>query len=201
MSVFFERQPGMLESSIRATRTIEPRQIPFLHPDTVLSNYIDVELTVPDTVFSNSFDVNADVPLHPSGAETIRSIIAKSFTNFASNWLYSATIELALSGIEPPWSKDGWSFNPGFFSALPDTANPTKLQKVGELAENATPFLSTVNVTLQTTAMRARLDCSSIEEDIASVSYWLQTVHFKRLSNVTSGLNTTGFELTQNMFH
>jgi hypothetical protein len=49
--------------------------------------------------------------------------------------------------------------------------------------------------------MRARLNCSSIEEDIASVSSWLQTVHFKRLSNVTSGLNTTGFELKQNMFH
>jgi hypothetical protein len=102
MSVLFERQPGMLESSIRATRTIEPRQIPFLHRDIVLSTYIDFQLMDPDTVFSNSLDVNADVPSRPNGAETIRSIIAKSFTNFESNWLYSATIELALSRTRPP---------------------------------------------------------------------------------------------------
>jgi hypothetical protein len=188
MSVLFERQPGMLENSIQATRTIEPRQIPFLHPDALLSD---------DTV------LNSNATSYPEGGNTIKSIIAKSFTTFESNWLYSATIELALSGTGPPWSKDGWSFNPVSFSALPDTANPIKLQKLGKLAEDATPFLSTVNVTLKTTALRARLDCSSIDEDIANVSSWLRTVHFKRLSNVTSGLinNSPGFELRQNMFH
>jgi hypothetical protein len=178
MSALFERQPGAFIHSLQVTRDIEPRQIPFLHSDTFFTK--------------NPSREGANIP---------GRILAKAFTDVKSNWMYSAAIQLTLDGDEPVWSKDGWSFTPVSISKLPDIANSTRLQNIGESAE-ARPFSSTVNLTIQTTAMRARLICEPRSEDVMNTSSWLQTVHFKRFSNSTKGPvnNSPAFDITPIMF-
>ena len=178
MSALFERQPGAFIHSLQIARDIEPRQNPFLHSDTFI------------TVMAGK-----------TGSNIPGRILGKTFTDVESNWMYSAAIQLTLDGAEPTWSKDDWSFTPMSLSRLPDIANPTHLQNIGASSEKR-PFASTVNLTVQTTAMRARLICEPRTEDIIDVSSWLQTVNFKRLSNSTRGPvnNSPVFDITPVMF-
>ncbi|KAH7402793.1 hypothetical protein BKA66DRAFT_480935 [Pyrenochaeta sp. MPI-SDFR-AT-0127] len=179
MSALFERESDTLLNTMQVDRAIEPRQLPFLHSDT--------------------FD---DALLAFGRRKLPGRIVANTFSHLQSNWMYSATIQLALDGTEPSWSKDGWSFTPASFRALPDAANSTKIQNVGENVDEHGIFAPSVNITLETSAIRGRLECSPLDEDIANVSSWLETVRFERFSNSTKGpvTNSVGYDLTPNMF-
>lgn len=105
----------------------------------------------------------------------VRSFLPTFYLGYATNWLYSATIQLALNGSQPPWSKDGWSFVP---LELTRSIDKELTQDLG-----ASPFTPEVTVSLTTPAVRGRVECSGYEE-LADTSSWLTLV------NLTMHLNT-----------
>lgn len=81
--------------------------------------------------------------------------------------MYTATIQLALNGTEPSWSRDGWSFVPIDLSI---TESGSPIQKVGSASFNPSK-----NVSVSTPAIRARLECTAYP-DLANTSDWLTTL-------------------------
>ncbi|KAL1632413.1 hypothetical protein SLS56_003655 [Neofusicoccum ribis] len=81
--------------------------------------------------------------------------------------MYTATIQLALNGTEPSWSRDGWSFVPIDLSVA---ESRNAIQKVGSVS-----FTPSKNVSLLTPAIRARLECTPYP-DLANTSDWLTTL-------------------------
>jgi hypothetical protein len=84
-----------------------------------------------------------------------------------SDWLYSALNQLTIHTEQPNWSKDGWSFIPIDLDTLPEVV--LKKQQTRANSRSLGPLVySTVNVTLTTSAVRARLDCDKISTEIPS---------------------------------
>ena len=109
--------------------------------------------------------------------------LRESFTNQTTSWMYGANIQLTLNGSEPPWSSHGWSFAPVDLSTIPTRT----LQNIGDDSangqESGAPAPSSTLATLDTTAMRARLDCTPYDpfentsiwmtkQDLTNSSYW-----------------------------
>ena len=179
MSALFQREHGVLLHTVEANRLVEPRQVPFL-----TNEYYNNRL---QTVAGR-----ADIP---------GRILTSMFSNAQTNWMYSATIHLALDGIEPPWSKDGWSFAPVTLPALPDISNASSIQNLG--ATKPRPFESSqaINVTISTQATRARLECSTIPE-VNDTSTWLEEIQLRALRNSSQSKNQDQivYDITSNMF-
>lgn len=85
--------------------------------------------------------------------------------------MYGATVELTQSGLTPAWSKDTWSFIlldiQVLKSVIPATADETR-HVPGH----------TRNVTFLTPALRARLECDTMDY-LLNTSAWLQTIRIK----------------------
>jgi len=79
--------------------------------------------------------------------------------NPPKNWLPGAAIQLSLNGTKPSWTQDGWSFIP---------FNLTSISQVD--AKETITFPN--NVTITTSALRARLECEQVPE-VANTSTWL----------------------------
>ncbi|KAK0610239.1 hypothetical protein DIS24_g12137 [Lasiodiplodia hormozganensis] len=92
-------------------------------------------------------------------------ILKNMYRDFATNWMYSATIQLTLNGSEPAWSLDGWSFLPIDLSKI---SNSSIHHKGNQTAAE----MSSVSTT--TSALRGRLECSPYE-NLDNVSTWLTT--------------------------
>lgn len=73
--------------------------------------------------------------------------------------MYSAIVQLSLNGSEPSWSSDGWSLVPKDLSTL----SGLELQQQGCENNTACVSVQSVNVTMPTTAVRARLQCTPYE--------------------------------------
>lgn len=80
-------------------------------------------------------------------------VLEQLFKDLKTNWMYSATIQLTLNGSEPAWSKDGWSFVPLDFASLSVSNGSNQTTDVSN------DVGSGLNATLETPAIRARLDC------------------------------------------
>jgi hypothetical protein len=175
MSALFARQHGVFLHTVEANRFVEPRQIPYLTHE-FYNNRLQ------------SGGGKADIP---------GRILKSLFSNAQTNWMYSATIQLALDGIEPPWSKEGWSFTPVTLPDLPDVSNASNIQNLG----TARASTQAINVTMSTQAMRARLDCSAIPET-NDTSTWLEEVPLDELRNSSRSTHQdrTAYDLTSNMF-
>ncbi|KAF2001470.1 hypothetical protein P154DRAFT_490415 [Amniculicola lignicola CBS 123094] len=178
MSALFERQPGISLRTVTTEQTLEMRQIPRM--DTYQG---DPTLTGIDA----------------------GGVMKLAYANSSSNWLYSGTIQLTLDGPEPPWSSQGWSFLPIDLSKLPNITSQS-LQRAGNSFDGdsePTSLFPNRNVTLYTSALRARLECSSIAE-VVNQSAWLQSwdLNNKTEWNVTSNPKDlqTGYSLTRGMF-
>jgi hypothetical protein len=179
MSALFQRQHGVLLHTVEANRFVEPRQIPYL-----TNEYYNNRL--------QTGAGKADIP---------GRILTSMFSNAQTNWMYSATIQLALEGIEPPWSKDGWSFVPVTLPTLPDISNASNIQDLGATKPNSFESSQAINVTISTQAMKARLECSSIPE-VNDTSTWLEEIRLKELQNSSqsSNQNQLAYDITSNMF-
>jgi hypothetical protein len=175
MSALFERQHGVFLHTVEANRLVEPRQIPYLTQE-----YYPY-MPIPE----------ADKPEIPG------RILTRLFSNAHTNWMYSATIQLALDGIEPPWSKEGWSFTPVTLPDLPDVSNASKIQNLGTRKAST----QAINVTMSTQAMRASLNCSPIPETNGT-STWLEEVSLENLWNSSRSphQDRIAYDITSTMF-
>ncbi|CAN9349166.1 unnamed protein product [Alternaria alternata] len=75
------------------------------------------------------------------------------------SWLPGAAIQLSLNGTKPSWTHDGWSFVPLNLASILQPNDTISVQ-------------SPNNVTLTTSAIRARLECEEVPE-VANTSTWL----------------------------
>ncbi|OTA88589.1 hypothetical protein M434DRAFT_14935 [Hypoxylon sp. CO27-5] len=122
-----------------------------------------------------------------------QSALAALFSNMRTSWIYGAAVQISLNGSEPAWSLDGWSFVPHNVGTVPQT----DVQNAGN-----TTLLSrtTMNATVETSGIRARLECSPHEHlnlmdstnwltewDLTNTSQWNRTLSWDTLDR--------GFEL------
>lgn len=73
--------------------------------------------------------------------------------------MYSATVQLSLNGSEPSWSSNGWSLVPKDLSTL----SGSELHQHGCGNDTACVSAQSFNVTVPTSAVRARLQCTPYE--------------------------------------
>jgi hypothetical protein len=98
----------------------------------------------------------------------IEELLKDAFYNSKADWMYTAIIQTALGGPEPAWSKDDWNFVP--LNLAPEDSVSS-------------------NLTVHTPAIRARIDCSTIEST-QNVSSWLK----QRKGQPNYILNITGLD-------
>ncbi|ORY17514.1 hypothetical protein BCR34DRAFT_596983 [Clohesyomyces aquaticus] len=150
MSALFNREPGFAMTAMNATRSLEIRQIPQI-----------------DSIF------------FPGGGLTEKvfgaKVMAKAYSNLATNWINTATIQLTLNGPEPAWSRNGWSFVPIELSSIPNTTTHPSQRTGDDSGADGSIHQSLRNISLTTTAIRGRVECSVVP-DIGNSSSWLAKV-------------------------
>jgi hypothetical protein len=112
-------------------------------------------------------------------------ILPTVYTKAVQSWLYGAVVEISQSASTPPWTKDNWSFLPLDLSDLQNVVSP--------LNELNTWFPGkTRNVSFQTTAVRASLQCVPLDY-AQNKSAWIEKLDFHdpgwNASNRPHGLN------------
>lgn len=145
MSALLERTQTNVSTSHQALRGLELRQVPYLY----------------------KFD-----PSSSMGGYSNSQIISELFTNFSTNWLYSATLQLTMGGSQPPWSRDGWSFIP-----IDLTKFLNESQKIDPLSLDWA-----TNLSITTPAIRGRLECTPYE-NLSNLSAWLTLQEFENISD------------------
>lgn len=153
MSSLWTREPGELPSTAQVLAELELRHVPRVEPGRLRQ--------------SSGASDPATFPLWSAFGDT------------GTSWMSSATVQLSLNGSEPSWSSDGWSFVPRDLSAL--SVSETQQQT----CENGTAcsLAQSVNVTMRTPAVRARLQCTPYdflddtpvwltEWDLTDETYW-----------------------------
>lgn len=172
MSALFDRGPGVISDSVMLNRTLEIRTIPHVFP-TKQSLYPDA---------SNDY---------------VARIIADLYSNMTTHWMYTATIQLALNGSQPAWSKDGWSFVPAMMDNIEntDSAIPNDLDVQDQAVDGVQS-----NVSFSTPALRGRIECSAPpRQALLNVTNWLTPIDLSNMtywnkSTVPDGLRG-GFQL------
>ena len=171
MSALWQRDYGIMQSSIKAPRQLELRKIPFV-----------TQGQIEPTVHGQAYQGNV-----------LRSL----YTDLQTNWLYGASIQLSLNGTEPAWSSDGWSFVPLDLTSVRNSTIQNYGSSPSQSGLSGTSEAGT-NVTMSTQGIRARLECSPYKS-LTNTSNWLRKQHLRNSSvwNVTAnpqGL-ATGYEL------
>ena len=138
--------------------------------------------------------------VNPHEGSSVASVITTQlFGTVLSGWLYSGLIDLAYDGFPAKWSSqdlEGWAFAPVDLSNFPVPS----VQSVG--SESSTGDESTTNesllsnLTVDSPAMRGRIECTKI--DLTNTSLWLQTIDFTNHSlwnesTLPAGLETGYF--------
>jgi hypothetical protein len=157
MSALFERSSGQMINAMPIERTLELQQVPRSQP------------------LANGYS---------AGTTGATPVLNKLFENIDTSWMYTAAIQLLLDGAEPAWSRNGWSFVPVDISHIERPA----IQKTGQIDDedgyasspndiaNGLPMFSSMNVTLHTPAIRARVECSPVDT-VGNLSAWFATVN------------------------
>ncbi|KAJ4529589.1 hypothetical protein HRR86_003382 [Exophiala dermatitidis] len=144
MSALWQRADGSRPGDIGLVRTLEPRTQPFVYVYAVGSSMGGGD---------------------PEG----QNILSSFYGDLSTNWLYSATLQLAYNGSEPVWSSDGWSFVPVNLTSIRDSQ---MYQDTPSSSTNGTGgSVKSVNVTLITPALRATADCSALDST-TNLSSW-----------------------------
>ena len=131
-------------------------------------------------------------------------VLTQVYGDLFTSFLYSSLNQMVYNGSQPPWSKDGWSFAP--INLLPASKQVTSnhpgwnltvatngIRRSGVQGNNAP-----VNVTTETPAVRARLECTLLDT-WSNVSSWSTKLDFTNTSNwntstLPAGI-TSGFEI------
>lgn len=107
-----------------------------------------------------------------------QSVLNELYLDARKNWLYGAGIQQSFNGSQLPWSSGGWSFLPVDLSHVSNITGSQTLQDT-----YSSPAIASTNVSLQVPAIRARLECNSIEE-ISNVSSWLEPANLTREGSI-----------------
>lgn len=97
-----------------------------------------------------------------SGDETTPEILTQLYgdSQVFLSWMYGAVIELSYAGSNLAWTKDEWSFVPVNMNGM--VSGP-----------GITAASEPANITLDTSALRGRLECNPV--DMSNTSNWLKT--------------------------
>ncbi|KAF1913324.1 hypothetical protein BDU57DRAFT_504408 [Ampelomyces quisqualis] len=95
-------------------------------------------------------------------------VLDNLYLDAPTNWLYGAGIQDSYNGTELPWAAEGWSFLPVDLSGIFNDSSVRSSQ--GDAGDKA---ISSINITITTPAIRARLDCRAIEQ-VANISSWIE---------------------------
>lgn len=160
MSALFQRSQTNEIVTVVVERSLEIRDVPFTY-----------ETRSPSSLYVDT---------------TPFAVISHLYTGLSTNWLYSATLQLALNASQPKWSRDGWSFVPLDTQGL----------ATGRISDQprASLFDPMINITVQSPAIRARLDCTPYGElenhtkwlthtDATNSSIWDQSTIPKNISD------------------
>lgn len=147
MSALWQRTGGSRHADMILTRTLEPRTQPFVYKYAVGSSM-------------------------GGGSQVGKTTLSEFYGHLSTNWLYSATLQLAYNGSEPPWSKDGWSFVPIELSSIQESETYKGTPSTKDSTSSAGRKSPSVNVTLTTPALRGILNCTPLEAT-ANLSSWL----------------------------
>ncbi|KAI1330021.1 hypothetical protein F5Y16DRAFT_408896 [Xylariaceae sp. FL0255] len=94
-----------------------------------------------------------DIPSSPDSPSPEITFIKTFFSDLSTSWIYGALNQLSLDGSDLARSKDSWNFVPNSL----DVSTLHSVQNTGNVTELAA---LSVNVTMETPAIRARLECS-----------------------------------------
>lgn len=112
-------------------------------------------------------------------------ILPTVYTKAVQSWLYGAVVELSQSASTPPWTKDTWSFLP--LDAVDLQSAVSSMNGLGVRGQGTSS-----NISLQTTALRARLECEPLDYP-SNKSIWLEKLDFSsrgwNSTNRPPGLN------------
>ncbi|RDW82963.1 hypothetical protein BP5796_04454 [Coleophoma crateriformis] len=120
-----------------------------------------------------------------------KSTLTSMYGNLLTTWLYGAAVEGSFNATPPSWTKDDWAFVPvNLTSADTSASNTTFTSDISNLGPSN-------NVTVQTPALRGRLEC--IPLSFSNTSAWLNTLDFTNSSawndsKIPADLKT-GYEL------
>lgn len=111
-------------------------------------------------------------------------VLTQVFEYPFKSWVNGAVVQLAYNGSEPAWSADGWSFAQVNLASIPGPSSiPDISHEFGALkfTDSGARIDRKVNVTLQTPAIRGRIDCS-LHDTLSNTSNWLQVLNFQDAS-------------------
>ncbi|KAI4605840.1 hypothetical protein J4E80_010373 [Alternaria sp. BMP 0032] len=166
MSALFDSGNGVLTTSSEMPLALELRSVPFVQQ-------ISVNRDQPTWLFNYTIDEN-------SFSSDLGDLVWDNLQSLSKDWMYTAIIHTALEGPKPVWSQDDWSFMPvssdveGFASA-----------EIKSPAGRGNRSVESLRV--QTSAIRARLECSAVEWP-RNTSLWLLS------HNDGYGRNITGLD-------
>jgi hypothetical protein len=148
MSALFGSGNGILTSFSEIPQTLELRSVPIVYQN-------------PHTWQSSEPFANQPT------TEGFETMVQDKIYTLGTDWMYTAIIQTALKGPEPAWSQDDWSFVP--VSVSSDLKDPASVR---DKSSNLRGDRSLSNLTVETSAIRARLDCSAVEWP-RNLSQWL----------------------------
>jgi hypothetical protein len=90
-----------------------------------------------------------------------------------TDWLYNALDEITLNSALPLWTHNEWAFTPVDLRSLPNITVSQKTRWKGKVQDALNPSTSSTNITITTSALRSRLECSIIPHPISG---WLDRV-------------------------
>ncbi|KAI0205212.1 hypothetical protein F4808DRAFT_473290 [Astrocystis sublimbata] len=126
------------------------------------------------------------LPQSPHNGAANAGLIKNIFSNLGTSWIYGATTQLTLQGPDPPWGVDGWSFVP-----RPLNITSQSVQNTGNGSELS---LESVNVTVNTPAIRARLECSP-SDIVNDEALWLTRWDLTNKTYWNTSANPRGLEV------
>ncbi|KAJ2996583.1 hypothetical protein NUW58_g920 [Xylaria curta] len=167
MSSLWSRQPGVVSVTMQVPKTLELRHVPILSTGQVSSN--------------------------PRALDRRSTALAGLFGNMRTSWVYGAVVQLSLNGPEPPWSSQGWNFIP--VDLVPAISNDTNILSS---LNRSNPIDSLMTkVTLETPAIRGRLECS--EYNLDNTTLWMADWRLPKGSNLDPNI-TSGYELQKFLY-
>lgn len=156
MSALWARDPGSFTHNIILSRQYELRTLPSLF------------LAI---VAGNPYRGNKVPP----------SVLTQIYGNVLNSWLYGALVEMAFNGSQTTLTSNDWAFAPLDLSNI----SVPMIQRVGSndsaTRDKTSPNLgATTNVTVDTPALRGRIECASL--NLSNTSNWLTALDFSNRS-------------------
>ncbi|KAJ8132678.1 hypothetical protein O1611_g940 [Lasiodiplodia mahajangana] len=168
MSSLWSRQPGLVPVSMQIPKTLELRSVPILSKG----------------IWSNT----------PRGLDRRSTALLSLFGNIQASWVYGAVVQLSLNGPEPTWSSQGWNFVP--VDLTPVNLSDSSIQGSSNGSNSIGNLLT--KVTLETPAVRGRVDCSEYRF-LDNTSFWLDDWTLPEDTELNPNISQ-GYELGSYLF-